>query len=173
VDYIDKQQDTYFEELYSKYNRVVYNHISMSIKDYWQAEDLTSEVFIKVYKHRDKINDIEKSGKWLITIAKNTLIDYYRKTKYEVPCEDIDIEAQWEQGYDNLEIKDEFERVKDVFSQLNAVEKKMVDLRYYYGLKYKEIAGVMNMTESAARAKMGRTINKLKMYGSSKYFNAS
>ncbi|WP_163195184.1 RNA polymerase sigma factor [Clostridium thermarum] len=173
MDYIDKQQDTYFEELYNKYNRVVFNHISMSIKDYWQAEDLTSEVFIKVYKHRDKINDIEKSGKWVITIAKNTLIDYYRKTKREVPSEDIDVEAHWEQGYDNLLIKDDFERVRDALDQLNSVEKKMVDLRYYYGMKHKDIAKIMNMTESAARAKLGRTINKLKVYGKGRYPNAS
>ena len=159
-----KQQDTYFEQLYDKYNMLVYNYISMSIKDSWQAEDLTSEVFIKVYKHREKINDIDKSGKWLIAIARNTLIDYFRKARREDPYEWIDCEAYWELGYDDIIVKDEFEEVKLMLDKLNHAEKKMLDLRYYYGMKYKDIASAMDMTENAAKAKVARSINKLKKF---------
>lgn len=173
MNYAAKQQDTYFEELYDKYNRLVYNYISMSIRDHWQAEDLTSEVFIKVYKHREKINDIEKSGKWLITIAKNTLIDYFRKTKHEEPSDGIIFEAQWEQGYENVLIRDEFDRVKVIFGELKPTEKKLINLRYYYGMKYKDIAQSMNMTENAAKAKLIRSINKLKKLSDRDYFKVS
>jgi RNA polymerase sigma-70 factor (ECF subfamily) len=141
----------------------------MSIKDTWQAEDLTSEVFIKVYKHREKINDIEKSGKWLISIARNTLIDYFRKGKHEEPCEGIEYEAEWDHGYEDVIVKDEFERLKDVFSILNRAEKELINLRYHYGMKYKDIGLSMNITENAAKAKLARTINKLRKLSSSRY----
>lgn len=158
---MDRVQDELFEQLYSEYNRVVYNYIYMSIKDQWKVEDLTSEVFIKVYRHRDKINDVQKSGKWLITIARNTLIDYYRKSYKEEPCEEIFLEGVDEFGYEDVIIKDEFASVRNLIMLMPEDVRKMIVMRYYYGMKFKEIGQKMNLTENAVKCRVSRTIKKL------------
>lgn len=157
-----EDKELLFEKLYNKYNRSIYNYIYMSIKDQWQVEDLTSEVFIKVYKHRDKINDIDKSGMWLKTIAKNTLIDYYRKGNREEPSDFIDVEGCFDWEYDNILIRDELKYIRVMVEELPKDVKRMVLMRYYYGMKFKDIAKQMNLTENAVKCKVCRTLKKLR-----------
>ena len=71
-----------FETLYEKYYSQIYNYIFYRVLDKHLAEDLVGEVFLKILT---KINYYDESrdqtSAWVITIAKNTFIDYYRKSK--------------------------------------------------------------------------------------------
>lgn len=137
-----------FEKLYNKYYNMTYKYILSQIKDSWTAEDIASEVFVKIYKHRDEINDIDKSSSWIIKIARNSIIDYYRKKKLVDSDEKLDYEAFYDTGFDNVFIKDEY---TFIMKQLPNEIKSLLTMRYCHNLKFREIADIMNLTENSAK----------------------
>lgn len=158
-----------FEQLYSKYYHMSYRYILSKVKDPWTAEDLLSEVFIKIYKHREEIYDIEKSLSWIVKIANNTIIDFYRRNNRVEPDDKISSEAFYENGYDNILIRDEFMAVtKKLPDEIN----ELLALRYFQELKYKEIGKLMNLPENAAKSKVYNALRTARRIHNRKLQNA-
>ena len=65
-------------------------------------------------------------------------------------------------GYEDIVIKDEFNGVKKIIDQLPEETKKMLYLRFYGGLKFREIAEVVNITENTVKSTISRAIKKIK-----------
>lgn len=144
-----------FEQLYTRYYHMCYKYILSKVKDSWTAEDILSEVFMKIYKHREEIIDVSKSSSWIIKIANNTIIDYYRKNSRTEPDDKIPCEAVYEMGYDNIFIRDE---LITVTQKLPGEIKKILTMRFFQNLKFKEIALLMNLSESNAKNKVYRAL---------------
>ncbi len=89
------------ELLIKRYLTPIYNFVLRYVKNTSEAEDVTQEVFVKVWKNLKKFNDNYKFKSWLYTIAKNTSLDYLKKKKKNEfkprlpprPAEEIAIEA--------------------------------------------------------------------------------
>ncbi len=79
-----------FEFLVRKYTTPVYNFIFRYINSKQEAEDLTQEIFIKIWKNLKKFDINKKFKPWLFKIAKNTIFDYLRKKKITPLVESID-----------------------------------------------------------------------------------
>jgi RNA polymerase sigma-70 factor (ECF subfamily) len=73
--------DQALETLIQRYLPLVYGFILHSIGEVAQSEDLTQEVFLKVWRSIKKYNPEKSFKTWVFTIARRTLIDYYRKKK--------------------------------------------------------------------------------------------
>ncbi|MDP4091528.1 MAG: sigma-70 family RNA polymerase sigma factor [Bacillota bacterium] len=146
-----------FEQLYNRYHNMAYRFILSKVKDPWTAEDLLSEVFMKIYKHREEINDINKSGSWIIRIANNTIIDFFRKNgKIKFEDEDeIICEPVYEKGYDQVFIRDEY---KTVIQNLPVEIKKLLAMRFLQELKFKEIGQLMNLPEVTAKNRVYKAL---------------
>ena len=71
--------DEAFAELYEKYFPQVYGMIFARLKDVTAADDVVSEIFMKVALNLDKHDKKYAFSTWLFTIARNTLADYYRR----------------------------------------------------------------------------------------------
>jgi len=73
-----------FNEIYSKYYRKIYTHINVRVKSSEDVEELTNDVFLKVYKHLESY-DASKAqiNTWIYFITNNVIIDYFRKKKLE------------------------------------------------------------------------------------------
>jgi len=68
-----------FDEVYQKYYSVILNYIKFKINHIEDAEELTSEVFVKVFKHLNEYKpEISTINTWLHNIANNTIIDFFR-----------------------------------------------------------------------------------------------
>jgi RNA polymerase sigma-70 factor, ECF subfamily len=77
-----KELNQFYTQVYNEYQSKILNHVSMRIKNHEEAEDLTQEIFVKVYKFLPMYNTSKgKFSTWLYTIAKNCIIDYYRQQK--------------------------------------------------------------------------------------------
>jgi len=73
-----------FETIYTEYRDKIFNHVSFRIKNKEQAEDLTQEIFIKVYKNLAMYDESKgQFSTWIYAIATNVVIDYYRQKKLE------------------------------------------------------------------------------------------
>lgn len=76
-----KGDEKSLENLIKKYLKHIYNFIYRNIGNVADAEDITQEVFLKVWKNIRKFDQTKKFKPWLFQIAKNTLIDFFRKKK--------------------------------------------------------------------------------------------
>ena len=71
-----------FEATYRDYVNAVFRYTLRSVGNRELAEDITSEVFLELYRNRDSV-DAGKLPAWLFTVARNRSVDYWRKTATE------------------------------------------------------------------------------------------
>jgi len=144
----------------------VYRYVTFRIRDEHLAQDLTAAVFEKAFAKFDDFNPQKATfSTWLFTIARNTVIDHYRvygKHEDVVP----DVEAKTAVQFPSLEdeaIKEENTRKLQQFvAQLNKREQEAIVLKYSNGMSNREIAKILNLTESNVGSILCRTIAKLR-----------
>lgn len=138
-----------FEELFKEYYVYVVKQVMQIVKNQTIAEDLSQEVFMQLYKINWK--EIENITGWLNKSAIYVSYNYLRsekRHKARVEKAGAFIEEQDIQALEETFIrKEEIENVRNVMDKLKEQDKKLLLLRYS-GLKYKEIAEILQI-ESA------------------------
>lgn len=85
AEYLSGNDDAY-ERLLRRYLRVIYNFVFRLTHNQEEASDLTQEVFIKVWQNLGKFNQEKNFQTWIFTIARNVVIDHWRKLgRREIP----------------------------------------------------------------------------------------
>jgi len=161
-----------FESIYKKYNKQVLNYLKKRIKDEMTAEELAADVMIKVHKslHTYK-EDLSQFSTWLMNIAKNCMIDHYRKkTLSTVPLDTL--QWEWANGEEEsndrtMVFKDDTENPEELliskevrrtmyekFETLNEQEKTVAALHFFDGLSYDEVAQQLRMPLGTVKAKL-------------------
>lgn len=152
-----------FEKLYDTYYNSLYRYIYVCVKDKWNAEDIISTVFMKIYENREKIQDVETSRNWVFKIAHNAIIDFYRKNGRVIPIDDFIDAASDDDSYEDVLIKDEFSKVKKIIEELPPETKNIIYLRFYGGLKFREIGEAVNKTENTVKSIINRAMKKVRI----------
>ena len=154
-------------QLFERYHVRIYTYCVKVTKNQLVSEDLTQETFFKVMKHRRSFNN-NTFAAWIFTIARNLCFDYLKKEEKNASRTER-LESQAEQPNNDLETtSDRIEHLRYTLDQLEPLEKELIILSRYEKLKYKEIASVMNMSESAIRNRIHRALQKLRL----QYFKA-
>ena len=156
-----------FQDIYLKYSDKIFKYLYFITKDPYLAEDITSEVFLRIWKAWNKIKP-DFMQALLYKTAKNILIDYYRKHKNEkkVSLEET-IEKGLEPSYDEDLIeriyKDEnLKKINNALILLPENLKEVIILRFVNDLSSKEAAQVLDTSESNIRVLQYRGLKKLK-----------
>lgn len=149
-----------FISLYDNYFDDVYRYIYFKTGNSWDADDLVSEVFRKAYEKYRTVTDNPKA--WLFTIARNTVIDFYRKNKDIVMGDNIELYTYPYYFEEVIEKGDELNCLRKSLNTLSKEELEVVNLRYFSELKYGEIAALLGKSEDSIKMKAFRIINKLK-----------
>lgn len=164
-----------FNKIYADNHKMILGFIIRKVNDLHVAEELTNDVFMKVYKHLDNY-DSEKSAikTWIMNITSNTVIDYYRKKKLQT----ISLNKDFDNGtkknflidkftchtptpYEALNSKEKMNKIDNVISELGKSE---FEVAYYYfkeELTYQEIADVMQINLGTVKAKISRARKSL------------
>ena len=138
------------EQIYKDYHDKVLHFIYGKTSNYTLAEDLTSDVFLKVYSKLDTFDDTKASiSTWIYRIAQNTLIDYFRTRKVfsEVP-EEISQESEIDE---ELLANETLDALADALTELPERDRDLIILHYYHGLTLKEAAARLGMSYSNAK----------------------
>lgn len=86
-------------EIWEQYHTDIFRFIFSKVKNEHTANDLTQETFIKAHIKLDKLQDASKVKSWLFTIARNTTLDYFRKTSKTVDLHEFDLTDEfWEEN---------------------------------------------------------------------------
>ncbi len=158
---------TAFSDLYRHYFPPILQFVSARVSGYQEAEDLTNTIFEKAYA---AIGRYEPSpaqfSTWLYTIARNCVIDYYRKRR--LPIQD-DAEAEMLATVDpaddpeTLLIEDDRRRsLWAALRQLTDEQRQVVGCRFFFNLSIQEVATLMDKTEGAVKALQFRALERLK-----------
>lgn len=153
--------------LIKRYLTPIFNYALSFTKDNAAAEDLTQEIFVKVWKKIKSFNEKYKFKNWIYAIAKNTCLDYLKKNKpfnfSELDLNDDNLFfenliAQTEQPI----IEEEDANLNPAIEKLPEKYKKIVNLRYYGGFKFREIAKMLKQPLNTVKSANRRALEKLK-----------
>lgn len=156
-----------FELLVQRYQQRVGGVISKLIKDYHEIQDITQDVFIKVYKALPKFRGDSAFYTWIYRIAINTAKNHLVAKGRRIQNSDIEpVEAEnYSGGFErqNFDTPDaEYERqeiekvVHDAIAELPDDLKQAILLREVEGLSYEEIAETMNCPIGTVRSRIFR-----------------
>jgi len=149
------------ETIYREYHDRILNYISFKVGNHDDAEDICSEVFIKIQKNLDKYEESKASiARWIYVIAGNTIIDYYRshKTTDEIPEElpsDSDLE-------DEMLSRETMSELAGALMKLSEEERTVIVLHYYDGLKLTEIEKRTGMSYGQVKLRHNSALKALK-----------
>lgn len=135
--YIMNKDDKAFSELYKKYYHLVYLVCVKYLKDNAKAQDMTSEVFIKVMKNVFRF-DIKNFKSWMMQVTRNACLMHLRDQKtFSVEFEEKYVEDEEERDFTCEEEK--YSRLDYCVSQLSKEQQTCVNLFFDQGMKYQEI----------------------------------
>jgi RNA polymerase sigma-70 factor (ECF subfamily) len=151
-----------FGELYRLHAPAVFRFLFAHLSDRMDAEDLTVEVFFKVWR---SLPNFRQQGvpfiAYLFRIARNTLIDQYRRSKHDhqmVPLEESVIldrhQDPGEAAFSNMERQE----IRNLLDQLPEDQRNVLVLRFLGGLSPNETAEVMGKSSGAVRVLQHRAL---------------
>ncbi len=145
-----------FGTLYTKYVKRVYGYVWLRVgKSKAVAEELVQDTFLNAFKNLPKFKQRSISYfAYLMRIARNLLVSYYRKQK-TVPLEekhDIPIET-----VPATERFIDARKVWDMIKKLNPLARKVLMMKYKEGMKIKEIATKTHKSENAVKILLSRS----------------
>ncbi len=149
-----------FENLYKKYNRLVYGIAFSIIKNSADSEDIVQIVFTKIYELNKEKFPTKKEANWLYTLTKNETISFLRKKNNVIELEDIyEIENDNNELNDIVDI-DEFNRL---LSKLNEKEKQIVTLKILGNFSFNEISKLLNESTGTVKWRYYKALNTIKI----------
>ena len=148
-----------FQGLYESYATEVYRFAYWLAGDSFEAEDITSETFVRAWVHNSTIRT-ETLKAYLFTITRNVYLEQRRKRRHEVALEDVHPDPA--PGPDVLvESHLELRRVQSVLQTLPEIDRAAFVLRVQHELPYAEIARVLGLSLTTAKVKVHRVRKKL------------
>jgi len=154
-----------FAALYDKCVGQVYRHVYYRVSSRSDAEDITQEVFIRAWK---AIGRYKKTGApfvaWLIVIAHNLIVDYYKTRKKFVSLDETEVSSQSDETSPEAMTDASLNRshIRSVISKLKKEKQKVILMRFIDGFSYAEIAKALNKSEGAVRVIQHRALNDLR-----------
>jgi RNA polymerase sigma factor (sigma-70 family) len=150
--------------LYEKYKKPLYAYFyKLTSGDNQASEDLVHTVFYRVIKYKTSFTGDGNFASWLFRIAHNAGIDHNRKLK-RLDKYKNEINANQDVMFepDDLEKNEKYAALKYAMSRLKQDERELLILGKIDGLKYKEIAQILDTTESNIKIRIFRALKKLK-----------
>jgi RNA polymerase sigma-70 factor (family 1) len=154
-----------FSEIYTRYWPILYKHAFRMLKEADESEDVVQEVFTKLWKKAPLLPHDTSIGAYLFTSTRNAILNFFSKNQvhntYLVNLGKFLDQAQ--------EITDHRIRERILAKLIEAeIEKLPLRMREVFELKrnknlsYKEIAGVMNISELTVKTQMNKAISTLR-----------
>ena len=152
-----------FEDIYRKTSTFVYNVALRITNNSEDADEVTQDVFMKIYRNLKNFNSLSSLNTWIYRITVNTAINRLKakkkhidgRTDYDPAIQPV---SQKEGVRNNIDSK---ERVSLLLSALNPDQRACIVLREIEGLNYREIARAMRININTVRSRLKRARQKL------------
>lgn len=152
-----------FGELYERYYHRVYRYVYHRVGNAHDAEDLTALVFMKALEALPTYQS-RKNGfaPWLFRIARNSVVDHYRRRRKQSPMDELDHYAGDGDPVGDVLGEERRSELNAFVEHLSADQRDVVLMRFAADLSFPEIASTLKKNEPAVRMLLHRGLRKLR-----------
>ena len=157
-----------FNELVRRYQQRVYWIARRVLESHAEADDVTQDVFVRVYESLKKFRSDSSFYTWLYRIATNVSLNALRKRKARlfVSLEDagISIESEIDGPHEQLDRSQYLAALEKAIAKLPAKQKLVFVMRYYEEMPYEEISRILKRSEGGLKANYFHALKKIQKY---------
>jgi len=160
-----KGESAAFGLLYDKHVAAIYRYVYYRVRDDAEAEDLTSDVFMRALKAMPRYEPRQAFLAWLYRIARNAVIDRARRGNRQVSFEDALEHPNADQILDpddQLLATSDNATLRGALAQLTPLQQEVIVLRFLEGYSTHEIASIVGKREGTVRGIQFRAIGALR-----------
>jgi RNA polymerase sigma-70 factor (ECF subfamily) len=167
--------DSGFNYLVEKYHRPMIHFLFRMVHNQAVAEELTQEVFLRVYRSRESYRAEAKFTTWLYRIATNLAVNHARDTRHERAAQNVYLDAPDEETGTTPDVADDEpsieqkllrdERMAAIRHHVMALPERQrvaVLMHKYQGMDYRQIGEVLKLSESATKSLLFRAYQTLR-----------
>jgi RNA polymerase sigma-70 factor (ECF subfamily) len=168
--------DSAFEYLVQKYRRPMLSFMYRMAHNSAVAEDLAQEVFLRVYRSREKYEASAKFTTWLYRIASNLAVNHARDTRHQRPENTVSLDEPDQESGLTMDLPDNSltaeeaivrrERLAAIRQRVEALperQKMALIMHKYQQMDYRQIAEVLKLSESAIKSLLFRAYETLRV----------
>jgi len=159
-----RQNSDDFTVLYDKYVKQIYRFVFFKVSNKEEAEDITSEVFLKAWNYIQDNKEIKSFSGLLYRLARNCVVDLYRAkaSRGAVPINEQTDMSDGGEWYEDLNNRSEAQEILKALKKLKQEYQEVLTLKYVDELKVEEIAEITGKGKIAVRVTLYRALKKLK-----------
>ena len=163
IEKVQPKESVDWDAIYAAYLPRVYNFFRYRIGPGPQAEDLTAATFEKAWRARQSYRrDLAAFSTWLFTIARHIASDYLRRRAPEVPLDALSEQAGDDTPEEHAAKRADVERLALLLADLDTLQRELLALKYGAGLTNREIAKLVNLSESNVGTILFRLVRELR-----------
>ena len=154
-----KAYEMLFNEFFPKISRFV----ALRVENRPVAEDLTADIFVKVWETLQEKQEVSSFYNWIFTIARNKIIDHWRTKKTYSDIFELENLLEYEDNVvEAIDLTIASKKFLQVLDQLSADQQQVIRLKFLENLDNAEIAAIMDKTPGTIRVIQHRAICELK-----------
>ncbi|MBI3503163.1 MAG: RNA polymerase sigma factor [Bacteroidetes bacterium] len=156
-----------FNLLIRKYQQKVYWHARRIVIDHDDADDVTQETFLKVWKNLDSFKEESQLFTWIYRIATNEALSFLRKkrTIFFIPLIKVERKLERTLKDDNFFEGDVIQQqLQQAILRLPEKQRIVFNMKYYDELKYEEMSAVLGTSVGALKASYHHAVKKIEDY---------
>lgn len=153
-----------FAVVYDRYVDALFRFVSFRVRTHELAQDITSEVFLKVWHYLTSgEREVANLRAYLYQAARNLIADHYRKQEELIALDEaVAVPATGEGGHQHIEQRLALADVERAISKLREDWQEVVVLAYVEGLRPQEIAPIIGKSGAATRVMLHRALQELR-----------
>ena len=140
------------KSIYINYGKYIFSYIYGMVQNKAEAEDILQDTFVKAIKAN--INEVENIKFWLVTVARNTIYDHWRREKRRRKLKLFSIQKRRD-----IELKVDIERE---IQKLSPKLREVIVLREINQLSYEEIVGILGVEAGTVKSRLNRARKQLR-----------
>ena len=133
-----KGEKTAVNEIVSRFREELILFVNCYVHDFYQAEDIVSDTFVKIIVKKPKIKNEEYFKTYVYRIAKNLSLDYLKRRKKEIVFKE-----DYTESFEDIVIDESKLELKKAIDKLSREYRLIVHLRYFDGFSVKEISEIV------------------------------
>ena len=152
------------EWIFKEYRNKIAGYVSSKICNRVEAEDIVSEIFLKICKNIDKYDAAKASlSTWIYTITRNTVYDRLKSMRNHRFVELDEATPSSENLEESVVFAEMLEKLACALEKLSQKERDLIILLYYKKLDKKSVANLFGITYGMLRYLHDKTIQKLEI----------
>jgi RNA polymerase sigma factor (sigma-70 family) len=151
------------EQLFTEIYPLLRHYVWIRLRNQEEREDLLQNICLKIATNITKFSDERGSfTSWMYTIARNALTDQYRlKSKVQEEELAMDVLDETENPMDKLLAEETREELSAVLKHLAPQQKAVIEMKFFFQMKNKEIAEQLQIEERSVSSALSRSLQKL------------